>query len=156
MKEEVSPIIQIDNREQLPLVFKNLRSERATLTTGDYSIRGLENEFACERKSISDLTQCCTGDNRARFKRELLRLRGYDFVRLVVVGTVEDIREHRYRSEISPQSVLGTLAAIEARGVPVCFSPTPESAALLIENWAVYFLRERVKNLREILEKNIA
>ena len=42
-----------------------------------------------------ELVACCMGDNRVRFERELHRLRGYRFKRLLIVGSEKDIREHR-------------------------------------------------------------
>jgi len=35
-----TPTIIIDTREQTPLLFANLTTERATLATGDYSVKG--------------------------------------------------------------------------------------------------------------------
>ena len=69
--------IVIDTREQAPLVFSQLQSVRGTLTTGDYSIQGLQELFSVERKSVGDLVGCCMGENRERFERELHRLRGF-------------------------------------------------------------------------------
>jgi hypothetical protein len=89
------PVLVTDTREQLPLPFKRLASVRATLTSGDYSFRGGEELFAVERKSIADLVGCCVGDNRERFFRELHRLRGYRFKRLLVVGTRDEIEATR-------------------------------------------------------------
>lgn len=56
----MSPVIITDKREQKPLFFQHLASEPGTLHSGDYSIRGLENDFAVERKSIADLCQSVT------------------------------------------------------------------------------------------------
>src|SRR4030081_926981 len=84
------PIIVVDTREQEPLVFSRLRSVSGTLITGDYSVKGLECLFAIERKSIGDLVACCMGENRQRFERELHRLRGFRFARLLVVGSEEE------------------------------------------------------------------
>ena len=47
-------IIKIDTREQTPYEFKN-PSEVGTIPIGDYSISGLENHIAIERKKINDL-----------------------------------------------------------------------------------------------------
>jgi len=69
-----APVIIIDSREQTPLQFTRLEARVATLPSGDYSIAGLEELFAVERKSIPDLVACCTGQNRERFERELHRL----------------------------------------------------------------------------------
>jgi ERCC4-type nuclease len=60
------PTIVIDSREQTPLPFSKLKTQAGTLLTGDYSVAGLENLFAVERKSISDLVGCCIGQNRER------------------------------------------------------------------------------------------
>jgi ERCC4-type nuclease len=45
------PVIVIDSREQEPLSFTRLRSVVGTLTSGDYSVAGLEELFAVERKT---------------------------------------------------------------------------------------------------------
>jgi hypothetical protein len=50
-------------------------------------IRGLEELFGVEPKSINDVVGCCVGDKRARLEREMHRLRGYRFKRLLIVGT---------------------------------------------------------------------
>jgi len=139
------PRIIVDTREQTPLVFTRLASEVAGLTTGDYSYSGGEQVFGVERKSIGDLVGCCTGLDRARFERELLRLRSFRFKRLLVVGRQEDIEAGNYRSRIAPGSVIGTLAMIEHRfEVPVVFCDTPEDGALLVEAWACWSAREIV------------
>jgi DNA excision repair protein ERCC-4 len=140
------PLLIIDSREQSPLVFTRFESIRGTLQTGDYSIAGLEELFAVERKSIDDLVGCCIGDNRERFERELHRLRGFRFKRLLVVGSRGEIQLQRYRSRILPKSVLGSLNAWECRyDVPIVFSQTPAAAALEIERWSFFFAREVVK-----------
>src|SRR5260221_12610953 len=108
------PTIKVDSREQTPLPFSRLQAVRGTLTTGDYSVVGLESLFAVERKSVSDLAGCC-GQDRERFERELHRLRGFRFKRLLIVGTEDDLLAGRYRSAIQPQAVLATLGAFEAR-----------------------------------------
>jgi DNA excision repair protein ERCC-4 len=77
--------------------------------TGDYSVAGLENLFAVERKSIFDLVGCCMGQNRERFERELHRIRGFRFKCLLIVGTKEQIQKGNYCSHIKPQAVLATL-----------------------------------------------
>jgi DNA excision repair protein ERCC-4 len=140
------PVIVIDTREQEPLVFERLASRARTLVSGDYSVVGLEHLFAVERKSITDLVSCCIGQNRERFERELHRLRGYRFKRLLVVGSEAEILKGDYRSNIKPQAVIGTLRAFEMRyDLPVVFSQTPELAARQVESWAFWFAREIVE-----------
>lgn len=140
---DVEPVIVIDSREQNPLMFSKLAKVAGTLMTGDYSILGLEELFSVERKSIDDLVNCCCTGNRDRFARELHRLRGFRFKRLLVVGSEEAILAARYRSNIKPQAVIATLGAFEIRyDVPVVFKPTPQEAAAQIERWAHWFSRE--------------
>jgi ERCC4-type nuclease len=103
---DLRPTIVIDSREQAPLHFERLRSVTGNLYVGDYSIAGCESSFSVERKSIDDLVNCCMGENRERLERELLRLRGYCFKRLLVIGTREDIAAGRYHSRIAPKVVL--------------------------------------------------
>src|SRR5688572_14128726 len=79
---DARPVLVIDTREQTPLPFERLATERGTLHTGDYSFKGGEDVFAVERKTIPDLVACCIGENRERFCRELHRLRGFLFTRL--------------------------------------------------------------------------
>src|SRR5258708_348192 len=79
-----APVIVVDTREQNPLTFERLESRAGTLQTGDYSVAGLEELFAVERKTVPDLVSCCMRSNRERFERELHRLRGFKFKPLVI------------------------------------------------------------------------
>lgn len=152
---DVRPTITIDSREQTPLSFARLPSIRGTLQSGDYSVVGMHEQFAVERKSIADLVGCCMGDSRERFERELHRLRGFQFSRLLIVGTRQEIEAGAYRSNIKPQSVLASLATWEVRySVPVVFEPDPTAAGRRVESWAYYFTRESVEVCNELLRAN--
>ena len=149
---DLRPVIVVDSREQAPLVFTRLQAVPGTLYAGDYSVRGLEASVAIERKSIDDLAGCCMGANRDRFEHELLRLRGYRFRRLLVIGSRDDIAAGRYHSKINPKAVLATLGAFEARfDLPVVFAETPEAGAREIERWVWWFTREVVENANDLL-----
>jgi DNA excision repair protein ERCC-4 len=146
-----APVIVVDTREQDPLAFERLESSPGTLTTGDYSIRGLEHLFAIERKTVPDLVGCCMRSNRERFERELHRLRGFRFKRLLVIGSEREIRQGVTHSRINPASVLATLNAFEMRyDLPVVFCPTAEIAARKIETWAFWFAREVVEAVNNL------
>jgi ERCC4-type nuclease len=152
MEDIFKPVIIVDTREQSSLVFKNLPARPGTLTTGDYSLAGAEELFSIERKSIPDLISSCTVE-RARFERELHRLRGFRFARLLIIGSASDIRAHRYQSNASPKAVLHSLWAFEARfNVPVVFAPDIAHAAVLVERWAFWFARELL-NVTSAMEK---
>jgi ERCC4-type nuclease len=146
------PVIAIDTRENAPLKFTRLPAVTYALFTGDYSIRGLEEQFAVERKSLDDLANCCLSSSRDRFEHELHRLRGYQFKRLLIVGSREDICAGRYYSKIAPKAVLATLGAFEVRySVPLVFCSSPEEAAAAIERWTWWFSREVVENANALL-----
>lgn len=112
---ELKPVVLIDSGKQTPLPITRLPCITGALLTGDYSIAGLEHLFSVERKSVADLVSCCCASSRERFEHELHRLRGFRFKRLLVVGLRAEIEQGRYRSNIRPASVLGSLAAWECR-----------------------------------------
>jgi len=141
----------IDTREQTPLPMPN--AIRGTLYAGDYSFAGAEELFSVERKSIPDLVKSVTWD-RERFEHECLRLRGYRFKRLIIVGTEREVWEEKYRSKASPKAVMHSLWAFEVRyDLPVIFAATPIIAAKLIRKWGVYFRREAVYKVSQAITK---
>ena len=86
-------IVVVDTRERTPWTFEGQRGvtlERAKLDSGDYSIRGLEHRVAIERKSLDDWTGTVLRE-RARFYRELERLRAFDFRCVIVEAGVREI-----------------------------------------------------------------
>lgn len=108
----------VDTREQWPLDLGPLQSVPGTLTTGDYSVRGLENIVALERKSLEDLI-ACVGTERERFDREVMRLIAYPVRALLVESTWLDIENGGWRSRVSPASAVGSLLGWIAAGLPV-------------------------------------
>ena len=99
--------VVIDTREQTPFRFPSTaKTVTGTLVTGDYSIEGLEEQVAIERKSLDDLVGCCVGDNRDRFKRELKRLRAFACTAVVIEGDVGDVYSGNFHSKINANSVM--------------------------------------------------
>lgn len=107
---KLKPTIVIDTREQNPFKFERLPTCVSTLNTGDYSVAGLEEYIAVERKSLSDLLGC-VGQQRDRFKRELKRLCGYPYRLLVIEATAEEISAGKWRSALHPNHVVGALSS---------------------------------------------
>lgn len=107
--------------------FSRLPFRVGTLSTGDYSVAGLEHDVAIERKSISDLIGSLTS-GRDRFKREVDRLRAYPFARLLIIGNAQDLLRGTRFANADPKAMTHSLYSIEARGLPVVFSETPEQA----------------------------
>jgi ERCC4-type nuclease len=108
--------IVIDTREQRPYSFEG--SVRKALPSGDYSIEGLESCFAIERKSLDDWVNTVLR-SRSRFTRELIRLRDYEFAAIVIEGSVADILQGNYKSEVKPDALLGITAGIMQSFSPV-------------------------------------
>lgn len=141
-----APVVVVDTREQKPLAFPHLQTVQGTLQTGDYGLQGLPN-WGIERKSVPDLVNSLTGE-RKRFWRELERLRGMQssgFARLLVIGTQRELAAVLSRRLVNVAQVTGSLAAIDARLVPVVWAATPEQAAAMIEGWAWYYWTEAAK-----------
>lgn len=104
----VEPTILIDTREQRPLVLPN--SKRATLSTGDYSVEGVEHLVAVERKELGDLYGCF-GQHRERFERELARLAEFPYPAIVVEANLVDVLDGTKYSKVHPASAIGSLIA---------------------------------------------
>ena len=138
---EARPVLRRDTREQIGLPFRRLTYRVETLPEGDYMISGI-SDFSVELKgSLDELASCCIGDNRERLQREMKRLLPYRFRRLLVVGATCDreVLEYRYKSDINPKSVLGSLYSWQAQfELPFVLTATRESAAWLVETWAIY------------------
>ena len=96
-------VVLIDSREQLPYQFKGLKgdarqhgrplvvtTEWAPLKSGDYSIKGMEDLVAVERKTLADLYNSC-GQGRERFEREHERLAQLMFAAVVIEADVDTI-----------------------------------------------------------------
>lgn len=107
--------IIVDTREQTPFRFgSEVQTEPGTLATGDYSLAGLENLVAVERKSLADLVMCC-GPERDRFKRELHRLKAYRCRAVIIEAHMTEVVYQKYRSNMAPAAVMGSVASWQTR-----------------------------------------
>ncbi|MDD3685119.1 MAG: ERCC4 domain-containing protein, partial [Desulfovibrio desulfuricans] len=92
--------ILVDSREQKPFTFEHERYDvqiqPGALTVGDYSLRGLEDKVAVERKSLPDLVQCF-GRERERFERELQRGAALDAFAVVIEAGWTDLSGGHFR-----------------------------------------------------------
>lgn len=136
--------ILVDTREQRPLQFSaDVAVERVTLHAGDYSVRGLSDRVAIERKSTQDLVQC-VGPERERFLDCCRRMRDYEFRLLVVECSVEDVYAQLYRGRTRPESVIGTtLALFVDYGLPTLWAGSARNAANMVERILVRLWRKR-------------
>lgn len=115
--------IIIDSREQLPYSFDVLDCVVPTITkglaSGDYSVAGMADAVAIERKSLEDLYGSVTW-GRERFEREIERLNSFQSAFVVVEATwpeISDPAAHRpgWENRTDPRSVEGTITAWSIR-----------------------------------------
>ena len=121
----------------------------ATLRTGDYSIRGYEDDVCVERKELSDLFGTF-GQGRDRFVRELERMSIMAFASVVIEADFDTIvRRPPARSKLLPKTVIRSIAAWQIRyRVHFTVCPNREFA----ERWTFILLerfwKDREKELR--------
>jgi DNA excision repair protein ERCC-4 len=143
--------IVIDTREQKPLDFTigevEIPTVKGTLATGDYSLVGLTNIVAVERKSLSDLVGSLTA-GRDRFMREIHRLQAYPYRLLVVEAHYIDIEAQKYRSKAHPNSIIGSLMSIQGKHqIPVLMAGDARRAGLYTARFLYSAARHRFAEL---------
>ena len=141
-------IALVDSREKQPLDLSPLRSEVATLSTGDYSVRGLEHLVAVERKSLSDLLGC-VGQHRDRFERELDRLRAYPSRLLLIEASWGDIEAGQWQNRITSSQVTGSLLAWIEGGTPILMAGNHERAGRFAAKFLFTCARRRWREVRD-------
>ncbi|MFB9988923.1 ERCC4 domain-containing protein [Bacillus benzoevorans] len=120
-EQNYSHIIEFFNSRKIPYMNKKL-------DVGDYAVMIPKNEgmgilrdlhipVVIERKAhIDELIGNFKADKRTAFQNELIRSKGMDFVLIIEQGSgYSDILANNYKSEMKPQSVIGTLKTFESR-----------------------------------------
>jgi ERCC4-type nuclease len=120
----------IDTREQAAWDFKGmqadmkdgggtiiLKTKRAGLKTGDYSIEGLEDQVAIERKSLEDFFHC-VGSDRSRFENQLERLNALPCGRMVIEADWERMLRGCPNSKLKPKTVVRSVISWQMDAFP--------------------------------------
>jgi len=152
-------VVVTDTREQAPFTFGEITDARgrvlevatcrAGLKTGDYSIRGLEDEIAVERKSRTDLYGT-VGRGRGRFERELERLAAMAAPAVVIECDLASLLRPPSRSKVSPTSVVNSLIAWSVRHrVPVWPCPGRRFAEIVTYRLLQHYWTKRERRRRE-------
>ena len=142
-------IIKVDSREKRPYRFEN-PLEVGTVPVGDYSICGLENHIAIERKELNDLIGCLTTD-RKRFEKELYRGRTLDYFALVIEASLSDLVNGSYRSQTIPKAAIQSLLAFSIRyRLPIFFCESREYGQRITEGLLCKYAREVEKKFEQI------
>jgi ERCC4-type nuclease len=145
--EQVTAVV--DTRERTPWDLSPMRMIRNTLTTGDYTVVGLEHVVRLERKTLPDLLQC-VGRCRSRFEREVRRLLAYPVRALVVESSWCRIESGQYNSQIPPDAVVGSLLGWMATGLPVIMAGDRRRASRYAKRLMMTVARRRWRELREL------
>ena len=148
MTEKDSIRIIIDSREQKPYEFEN--SEVGTLSIGDYSICGLENHVAIERKELNDLIGCLT-NGRERFEKELFKGKALDYFALVIEASLLDLVNGHYRSKMGAKSAVQSLIAFSVRyKLPIFFCENREYGQRITESLLCKYSTEIERRFNEL------
>jgi ERCC4-type nuclease len=132
--------IVVDSREQRPYRFEGAVTK--TLPTADYSVLGLEDRVAIERKSKSDAFNSL-GRNRGRFEREIQRLALLQFGAIVIEASLADFLRSPAFSQMSGRAAARSLLAWSVRyRLPVIWAGDRRHARAvtryLLESFARY------------------
>lgn len=148
---EPSPIAGIDTREQNPVEITGMPSQRVTLTTGDYTVIGLESVIAVERKSAEDMLGCI-GRDRTRFDKEVDRLLAYPVRALVIESNWQYFERGEWRGDVKPAAALGSLLGWMAAGLPVLMADDHERAGRYISRILFIAARRRWREARALIQ----
>jgi ERCC4-type nuclease len=148
--------IVVDTREQLSTAYEYPGSpvERKKLSAGDYSVKGLEDYVAVERKTLDDLVHTLIHQWQ-RFEKELEKLKNFKYKTIIIETSYEDLIERRYTSRAHPNAILGKLRlAKEKYHVSVYFAGNREAAAAatfeyLREAFYATTKKEKTENKRD-------
>lgn len=152
---KIESIIAIrDTREQNPVDLGPLRVETGTLTTGDYSVKGLEHIIAVERKSIEDLIGCVS-QSRERFEKEVQRLKAYPIKALVIEGSWSTIELKQYRGQTHPNAVFGSVMSWLVSGLPVIMAEDRQRAGRMIARILYLGAKQRYGEVYSFLENQL-
>ena len=141
--------ILVDSREQKPFTFEHERYDvqiqPGTLTVGDYSLAGLQDKVAVERKSLPDLVGCL-GRERERFERELQRGAALDAFAVVIEAAWPDLAGGNFRSQLNPHAACQSVLAFMSRyRTPFLFAGSRPAAEYV--TWG--FLRQFLEGARK-------
>lgn len=148
--------IIVDTREQAPFAFGHERYavevEAGALAVGDYSLAGLEDKVAVERKSLPDLV-ACLGRERERFERELQRAAALDAFMVVVEAPWAELAQGSYRSALNPHAACQSVLAFQARyRIPFLFAGSRAAAEYATWGFLRQYLEGARKRLRDVVK----
>lgn len=138
--------IVVDTREKKPYNFYGREVIREALYTGDYSIEGFEDQFAIERKSLSDYIRSISYD-RKRFEDEVERGSSFDKFEVVIESDLETVRNGDYYADVAPLSAINTAKSWKNRyGVEFLWAGSRKAAKSYTLNQIDNYIEEQINN----------
>lgn len=151
------PVILVDSHEQKPFDFKRFPNWIETVKTkhldvGDYTVEGMEDLLALERKSLPDLIGTVI-QRRNRFISLCEELSRYRWRAIIVEATYKDIKSDYGKlgleTRAHPNAVSGSLDAAEVRfNIPVIYASRnkklaeEKAASWLSKHFTYWYLEE--------------
>jgi len=134
----------VDTREQLPL-FQDPPGKliilREKLDHGDYSIKGFEDQFAVERKMLSDFYGYI-GKERKRTVEKLKVLGSMQWAALIVECEEDDLLFSSIYTQLTPEHARQALVSMRVRyGIHVYISSEREKLERFVLDHAIKFYR---------------
>ena len=134
------PVALVDTREKNPFLFGRFKGwfagiEQKALKLGDYSIAGMEDICAVERKNLSDLVRSLTTD-RVIFVERLRRMSGYPHRLLVITSSWGEVKSTYEFSGADPNQITQSLiATLTSLNVPFVCADTHELGEELVASY---------------------
>jgi len=135
-------LILRDTREQNPWQFEN--AEAASLKTGDYTLRGLEDKLCIERKGCVEELAGNLGRDFERFKRELERMRAFPHRFIICEFSFFDVatypqscssRKAREAAKMSGKFLVKRLSELQTEyDVHIMFFDSRDEAMMYVES----------------------
>lgn len=140
-----------DAREKMPLPLDlYLPCVTKHLITADYSVLGLENYIAVERKSLVDAV-LCAGRERDRFDACIKRMKSYEVRALVIEASWQDIDAGAWRSQLKPSQLKAAIYSW-AKHVSIIPAGDRATAANVVSGILFSAARERWRQLQSFYD----
>jgi len=146
MKPITTPTILIDTREKHPFSFNTaVKTKVQTLTVGDYSEETYFDKIAVERKELNDfigsllrLLKSFKDKKLQSFRTELNRMSCLPHKCIVVEGSMEDIQNRKYTSNVKPEVIFAAITIImTCWKIPVMFCSNRQIACKFTQDFIV-------------------
>lgn len=134
------PVLLVDTREQHPFDFSRFEVwfggiQKKALQLGDYSIAGMENICAVERKDLSDLVHSLTAE-RSVLVHRLRRMAQVPHRLLVIDAALSQVKSRYAHSGADPNRITQSLiAALAGLGVPFLCAETHELGEEIVASY---------------------